>query len=61
LCNGTLHITDDEPFKVNKDKVTTVRSAFKKDGTVTAANASSLNDGAAAFILCSGAYAKANG
>lgn len=43
--------TDEEPHSVNMDKLSTLRPAFSKDGTVTAANASSLNDGAAAMVL----------
>lgn len=45
--------TDEEPGKVNFDKLKSLRSVFKKDGTVTAANASSVNDGAAAVLLMS--------
>ncbi len=44
---------DEEPGKVNFDKLETLRSAFVKDGTVTAANASSINDGASAVLLMS--------
>ncbi|MBU2492941.1 MAG: thiolase family protein [Bacteroidetes bacterium] len=44
---------DEEPGKVNFDKVKTLKPAFKKDGTVTAANASSINDGASALLLMS--------
>jgi acetyl-CoA C-acetyltransferase len=47
-------ITDDEEYKkVNFDKIPKLRPAFKKEGTVTAANASKLNDGAAAVVLMS--------
>ncbi|MCL4111617.1 UNVERIFIED_CONTAM: hypothetical protein GTU68_002033 [Idotea baltica] len=46
---------DDEYKKIKWEKVSTVRSAFKKDGTVTAVNASKINDGAAAVVLMSGA------
>ncbi len=49
---------DDEYKKINYDKVATVRSAFKKDGTVTAINSSKINDGAAAMVLMSGAKVK---
>lgn len=49
---------DEQPFQTNPSKIPTLRSAFKKDGTVTAANASPLNDGAAALVLMSGAKAK---
>ena len=44
---------DEEPFNVKFDKIPTLRPAFKKDGTVTAANASTMNDGAAALVLMS--------
>jgi acetyl-CoA C-acetyltransferase len=44
---------DEEPFNVKFDKIPTLKPAFQKDGTVTAANASSMNDGAAAMILVS--------
>ena len=45
--------TDEEPGKGRPDKMGKLRPAFKKDGTVTAANASSINDGAAALVLMS--------
>jgi acetyl-CoA C-acetyltransferase len=45
--------TDEEFTKVYLDKVGKLRGAFQKDGTVTAANASTINDGAAALILMS--------
>ena|SRR5690554_760186 len=45
--------TDEGPRNVTAEKLGTMRPAFKKDGTVTAGNASSINDGAAAVILCS--------
>lgn len=45
---------DEEPGRARPDKVPTLRPAFKKDGTITAANASKLNDGAAALMLASG-------
>lgn len=44
---------DEEPANVKFDKITSLRPVFKKEGTVTAANASSLNDGAAALVLMS--------
>ncbi len=44
---------DEEPYKVKFDKVATLKGAFQKDGTVTAANASTMNDGAAALVLMS--------
>jgi acetyl-CoA C-acetyltransferase len=49
-----LIISDDEEYKkVNFDKIPKLRPAFQKEGTVTAANASKLNDGAAAVVLMS--------
>lgn len=45
--------TDEEPGRGKPEKFAKLRPAFKKDGTVTAANASSINDGAAAVVLCS--------
>jgi len=42
---------DEQPAKSNLDKIRSLRPAFKKDGTVTAANSSSISDGAAALIL----------
>lgn len=49
----TLVDTDDEPTAVKFDKIPSLKPVFKKDGTVTAANASTLNDGAAALVLMS--------
>ena len=49
--------TDEEYTKVNTDKVPQLRPVFKTDGTVTAANASTLNDGAAAVVLMSASKA----
>ncbi|HTQ77896.1 MAG TPA: acetyl-CoA C-acetyltransferase [Burkholderiales bacterium] len=43
--------TDEQPFKANLDKIPALRPAFRKDGTVTAANSSSISDGAAALVL----------
>jgi len=43
--------TDEGPAKVKYDKIPSLKPAFQKDGTITAANASTLNDGAAALIL----------
>lgn len=45
--------TDEEPTKVMFDKIPTLKPVFKKDGTVTAANASTINDGAAALVIAS--------
>jgi len=49
----TLFTEDEEPKAVKFDKIPTLKPVFQKDGTVTAANASSLNDGAAAVVLMS--------
>ncbi|MEO0506520.1 MAG: acetyl-CoA C-acyltransferase [Bacteroidota bacterium] len=57
-----IQITEDEEFKnLRRDKVAALRPAFTKEGTVTAANASTINDGAAALVLMSEAKAKALG
>jgi acetyl-CoA C-acetyltransferase len=53
--------TDEEPFNVKFDKISTLPAAFSKDGTVTAANASTMNDGAAAVVLMSGEKMKSLG
>jgi acetyl-CoA C-acetyltransferase len=57
----TLFAIDEEPAKVNFEKLPSLRPVFLKDGTVTAANASSINDGAAAMIVCSEKYLKEKG
>lgn len=44
---------DEEPFRVDFDRLTSLRPVFKKDGTITAANASTINDGAAFLLLAS--------
>jgi len=49
---------DEEPFNVKFEKIPSLKSAFKKDGSVTAANASTLNDGAAALVLMSAEKAR---
>jgi acetyl-CoA C-acetyltransferase len=49
---------DEEPFAVKFDKIPSLPAAFIKDGTVTAANASTMNDGAAALILMSAEKAR---
>ncbi|WP_276165970.1 acetyl-CoA C-acyltransferase [Zobellia alginiliquefaciens] len=52
-------VSEDEEFKnVKMDKIPALRPAFSKDGTVTAANASTINDGAAALVLMSADKAK---
>jgi acetyl-CoA C-acetyltransferase len=52
---GDITISEDEEYKnVKFDKIPELRPVFKKDGTVTAANASTINDGAAVMVLVSG-------
>ena len=60
---GDVTVADDEYIRsgVTLDSVSGVRPAFKKDGTVTAANASGLNDGAAALVVMSRAEAEKRG
>jgi acetyl-CoA C-acetyltransferase len=53
--------TDEQPRKADPAKIPTLRPAFAKDGSVTAANASSISDGAAALILSSAEEAKKRG
>lgn len=50
--NATEVLHDEELDKVNFDKIPTLKPVFDKEGTVTAANASSINDGAAGLLLC---------
>lgn len=52
---------DEEPFKTNFEKIPKLKPVFQKDGTVTAANASKINDGAAALVVMSADRAKALG
>ncbi len=52
-----VYQSDDEPAKGNPSKFASLRPVFEKDGTITAANASSINDGAAALILASAEFA----
>ena len=54
-------VDDEEPGRANFDKMTKLRPAFQKDGTVTAANASKINDGAAALVLTTAEHAAALG
>lgn len=56
-----LFAKDEEPFNVKFDKIPELKPAFIKDGTVTAANASTMNDGAAALVLMSKEKADAMG
>lgn len=53
--------TDEDPGKVKFDKIASLSPAFNKDGTVTAANASSISDGGAAFVVMSEERAKKEG
>ena len=53
--------TDEGPGKIKIDKIPTLRPAFKKDGTITAAASSSINDGAAAIVLMTESKAKEMG
>ncbi|MCZ0813680.1 MAG: acetyl-CoA C-acyltransferase [Pseudomonadota bacterium] len=52
---------DEQPAKARPDKIPQLKPAFRKDGTVTAANSSSISDGAAALVLTSREAAKAQG
>ena len=52
---------DESPFKANFDKIPQLKPAFRKDGTVTAANSSSISDGAAAMVLMRRSEADARG
>jgi acetyl-CoA C-acetyltransferase len=53
--------TDEQPFNANLDKIPTLRPAFRQDGTVTAANSSSISDGGAALVLMGEAEAGQRG
>jgi len=57
----TIVDKDEEPFKTNFDKIPKLKPAFQKDGTVTAANASKINDGAAVVVVTSSDKAKSLG
>ncbi len=57
----TIVDADEEPGKANLEKMSTLRPAFDKEGSVTAANASKINDGAAALVLTSASKAQAMG
>jgi acetyl-CoA C-acetyltransferase len=50
-AGDTVITKDEQPFKARLDKIPSLKPAFKKDGTITAANASSISDGAAALVL----------
>ena len=53
--------TDEQPLSAKPEKIPTLRPAFKKDGTITAANASSISDGASALVITSEETAAARG
>jgi acetyl-CoA C-acetyltransferase len=57
----TVFADDEQPGKCDAAKIPTLRPAFKKDGTITAAASTSINDGAAAVVLASEEAAKAHG
>jgi len=60
--SGEVTITaDEQPAAARPEKIPTLKPAFRKDGTVTAANSSSISDGAAALVLASGAAAAEHG
>jgi acetyl-CoA C-acetyltransferase len=54
----TVIDTDEQPFNANIEKIPQLRPAFRADGTVTAANSSSISDGAAALVLMAGTEAE---
>ena len=59
---GEVTITaDEQPAAARPEKIRALKPAFRKDGTVTAANSSSISDGAAALVLASGAAAAEHG
>ncbi|HDR29617.1 thiolase family protein, partial [Rhodovulum sp.] len=57
----TVVAEDEQPAKARPEKIPQLKPAFRKDGTVTAANSSSISDGAAALILATRAEAEARG
>ena len=59
--DGRLVDTDEQPGKAKLDKIPQLKPAFAKDGSVTAANSSSISDGAAALVMTSGSNAQAKG
>jgi acetyl-CoA C-acetyltransferase len=60
-AGDTVIAIDEGPGKVKLDKMSALRPAFKKDGTITAASSSSINDGAAALVLTRASTAKTLG
>jgi len=60
--SGRATITvDEQPGRARPDRIAQLRPAFRPDGTVTAANASSISDGAAALVIAAGQVARARG
>ena len=57
----TVVVQDENPFTAKIEKIPTLRPAFAKDGTITAANSSSISDGASAIVVTSEDYATTNG
>ncbi|MEM9290893.1 MAG: thiolase family protein [Acidobacteriota bacterium] len=56
---GTITVDqDEEPFRGDLERIPSLRPAFDKEGTITAGNASTLNDGAAALVLSTASYAQ---
>lgn len=60
-AGDTVVNRDEQPFKAKLDKIPGLKPAFKKDGTITAANASSISDGAAALVLMRESTARERG
>ena len=56
----TTVVVDEQPGQARIDKIPQLRAAFKKDGTITAANASSISDGASALVLASADFVNQN-
>ena len=61
LKDGSVISRDESPFKARADKIPSLKPAFSQQGTVTAANASSISDGAAALVLMRESRARAQG
>lgn len=61
LKDGSVISRDESPFKARADKIPSLKPAFSQQGTVTAANASSISDGAAALVLMRESRAQAQG
>ena len=57
----TVVDTDEQPMNARPDKIPTLKASFAKEGTITAANSSSISDGASALVLCSLGEARRRG